>query len=124
MLDQLTNFGVIRMGVTFGVLFRFPEAERQDAVCIRHEDDLIHKASLRLQRGQHFVMQRATNLFGFSGFRLDFDNANKHGRISYPLSYEDRKPPVNGNGWERTTGDYRQWTVLLARENGTRRSCP
>src|ERR1035437_3940644 len=79
-LNQLADLGVIRMGVTFGVLFRFPEAERQDAFCIRHEDDLIYEACLR----------------------LDFDNANKHSASPYPLSYEGRKPSVNTNGWERT----------------------
>src|ERR1019366_7273112 len=42
-LNQLADLGVIRMGVTFGVLFSFPKAERQDPFSTGKEDNLIAK---------------------------------------------------------------------------------
>ena len=69
-LNQLADLGVIRLGVTLGVLFRFPEAERQDAVCIGHEDDLIYKACLRLQRRQILSCSVPQTSLAFPGLVL------------------------------------------------------
>src|SRR5512141_1523617 len=67
MLNQFVDLGVIFMAVTFSILFRLPEALRQDAFRIRHQHDFIYKTWLRFQRRQHFVMQHAANFSGFSG---------------------------------------------------------
>jgi len=84
MLNQFADLTIVLTAVPLGIVFGFPETERQDAFRFRHQDNLIHKTRLRLQGRQDFLMQGIANLAGLSRLGFDFDDANEHGRYSFP----------------------------------------
>jgi len=76
----LADFGIRFFVIPLSIFFAVPEAETEDAIrlSVGGEDGLIHKAFLRFQNRQDFLMDGVGEFTGFPGFGIDFDYSSKH----------------------------------------------